>query len=228
MSNEMKNKRPAIALALLCLAPTTALAQSAEVHAATEFSAFILLLKTLMVLSGFLMVKTAIEKLMAQEASQREEKTKGTYIGLAALGVSMITVGAIISIGTNTIVGAEMSPEAYNFMMSRSMDPQALLEYTNSSVYFSTEDTPESQMQVRIYKVLMMFVMCGGIFAVFKAYSIAGLALQSGTEMAGNTFAHKRVAIYAHFIGGIALINLPYTLAILNNTSIAILNFISG
>tara|TARA_Y100001972_G_scaffold34560_1_gene42895 strand:- start:10165 stop:10818 length:654 start_codon:yes stop_codon:yes gene_type:complete len=196
-------------------------------HASTEISALILLIKAIMIVSGIATVGVALQKLIKADNTSGEKKT-GSYIGLMIVGTGAITIGFIIKVGSNTVFGTGLSNEAYAFMDHYSLDPGALQKYAEQSVHFAPGGKQTSEMVERMQVVLVQLVMLGGIYAISRAYAIAKLALESGSEMAGTTFAHKKIPIYSHFFGGLALINITETLTILNNTSVAILNSISG
>lgn len=214
-----------LAYALTIIFPQISVANT--LSASTEISAFILLIKALMVVSGIATVAIAIQKLINTDDSNGE-KRKGAYIGLMIVGTAAITIGFIVKVGSNTVFGTGLSNEAYKFMGNYSLDPDALQDYAEQSVYFAPGGEQSSEMVERMQIVLVQLVMLGGFYAISRAYAIAKLALESGSEMAGTTFAHKKIPIYSHFFGGLALINVTETLTILNNTSVAILSYVSG
>ena len=207
------------AASIIVLAIGAQLSQAQEyggmVAAAAEFSAIIMLIKGLIILAGAHACGYAIvQAVRASNERGQEDKTFATNLALFIVGVCMISVGLSISVASNTLFGSDGKSEiAQDLVQNVSLNPAAMESFIQQSSVFQSESL-QGQVQQRILQILMMAVMAGGWYALWRGFRIARIALTAGSDMGGTSLAHRQSAIWGHIIGGIALINIESTLGI--------------
>ena len=186
------------------------------IRAADEFSAIILLFKALLIFSGMLAGYQGISKLIESANSPRESSGKVAYVSLVILGAAMISAGSIVNIGSNSILGSqERTTLGKNFVNSYAIDSDAMVAYMNESDYFASNTSHEqSKFPPQMLKLMFMFTVTFGWYAIYRAYSSAKTSLTAGSAMAGNTWELQKGKIILQFIGGLALINITAVLNI--------------
>lgn len=210
-------KREALIVGLIAVgASSLSAAQeySGMVAAAAEFSALIMLIKGLIILVGGHTCGYAIVQAVRANNERGQENSPSSYLTLFIIGVCMISIGLSISVASNTLFGSDGKSEiAQDLINDVAINPDAMMQFVQQSTIFQSQSL-QGQVQQRILAILLMAVMLGGWYAIWRGFRIARVALSAGSDMGGTSLAHRMPAVWGHILGGIALINIESTLGL--------------